>query len=166
MKLTFTPSPQEFEQALESWAWIDIGDKQPLFASLFGDVFFQAGDGVWYLDQLEGTLTREWEDRAAMDAALDTEDGHDKYLLGALAIAARDAGLVLGPAQVYDFAPPPILGGPIVVDNITVMDFVVSSHIAGQIHDQVRRLEPGTSISEIRVEEPKARRQRKLFKRR
>ena len=65
MNLTFVPTPQEFEQALESWAWIGLGDKQPVFASLFGDVFFEADDGVWYLDQLEGTLTREWESRAA-----------------------------------------------------------------------------------------------------
>lgn len=165
MKLTFVPTPQEFEQALESWAWIGLADKRPWFASLFGDVFFEADDGVWYLDRLEGTLTREWESRTELEAALETEAGHDRYLLGALAIAAHNAGKVLGPNQVYDFTPPPILGGPVVVDNISVMDFVVSVNLAGQIHDQVRGLPPGSAVTEFRIEEPKPKR-RGLFRRR
>jgi hypothetical protein len=137
VKLTFVPTPQEFEHRLL----------------------------VAEADQLEGTLTREWESRAELGAALDTEAGHDRYLLGALAIAAHDAGKLLGPGQVYDFIPPPILGGPIVVDSISVMDFVVSVDLTGQIHDQVRGLPPGAAVTELRVEGPKSKR-RGLFRRR
>jgi Domain of unknown function (DUF1851) len=165
MVLTVTPSPQEFERALESWAWIGLEGKRPLFASLFGDVFFEAADGIWYLSQLDGTLTHEWADRAALDAALATEEGQDRYLLGGLVIGARKADLVLGPGEVYDFVPPPILGGPIAVENLTVMDFVVSVHIGGQLHDQVRHQEPGTPISELRFEGPARSKRRWLFRR-
>jgi hypothetical protein len=42
-----------------------------------------------------------------------------------------------------------VLGGPIDLDNVGVLDFVVALSIAGQIHDQVRHLPPGTAISGI-----------------
>jgi hypothetical protein len=165
MVLTVTPSPHEFERALEAWAWIGLEGKRPLFASLFGDVFFEAPDGIWFLSHLDGTLTHEWADRAALDAALATEEGQDEYLLGGLVIGARNAGLVLGPGEVYHFVPPPILGGLIAVENLTVMDFVVSVHIGGQLHDQARHLEPGTPISELRLEDPARSKRRWLFRR-
>jgi hypothetical protein len=42
---------------------------------------------------------------------------------------------------------PPILGGPIAVDAIEAIDFVVGLHLLGQLHEQVTRLPPGTQIS-------------------
>jgi hypothetical protein len=80
---------------------------------------------------------------------LDTEDGQDAYLLGGLAMGADRRGIVLEAGQVYCFTPPPVLGGPIDLDNVGVLDFVVALSIAGQIHDQVRHLPPGTAISGI-----------------
>lgn len=68
-------------------------------------------------------------------------------MLGGLAFAAEDRGLVPGPEQVYGFAKPPVLGGAIDVENIEVIDFVVGVSIAGQLHAQVRDLPPGTAIS-------------------
>jgi len=40
-----------------------------------------------------------------------------------------------------------VLGGPIEVGNIGIIDFVVGVNIAGQLHDQVRALLPGTVIT-------------------
>jgi len=37
------------------------------------------------------------------------------------------------------------------LDNVEVIDFVVSLNIAGQIHEQVRDLPPGTPISGITI---------------
>ena len=55
-------SPDQFAQALESWDWIGIGDKSPVFASPFGDVFFRAADGLWWLDTLTigQSISRRW----------------------------------------------------------------------------------------------------------
>jgi hypothetical protein len=37
------------------------------------------------------------------------------------------------------------------LNNVTVMPFVVSLSIAGQLHDQVRKLPPGTKISGFKM---------------
>jgi hypothetical protein len=66
-------------------------------------------------------------------------------LLGGLAFAAAERGIVLRPNQVYDFATP--LGGALDVEQISAMDFVVALNLAGQIHDQIRNLPPGTPIT-------------------
>jgi hypothetical protein len=67
-------------------------------------------------------------------------------------MSAEVVGMTLGPDEVYDFTPPPVLGGPLKVENITKMNFVVALNIAGQIHDQVRGLPPGTKISGVTID--------------
>lgn len=166
MDFTLDVPADELAAALDSWTWIGLGDKTPLFASLFGDVFLEDTQGCWYLSQVEGTLTCAWPDRAALMAALETEAGQDEYLLAGLVIAARCAGVTLDPGQVYDFVPPPILGGAIGVESLQPMSFLVSVHIGGQLHDQVRHLEPGTPITGLRFEDPPTSPRRRRFARR
>jgi hypothetical protein len=48
-------SPEQFTRALESWDWIGVADKSPMFTSPFGDVFLRGQTDFWYLDTLEGT---------------------------------------------------------------------------------------------------------------
>jgi hypothetical protein len=153
MEATRTFSPDQFARALESWQWIGLASKVALFASPFGDVFFQADDGLWWLDTLQGTLTRPWNTAEALNADLATTDGQDQYLLLGLAIAAEQRGIIPAANQVYAFTVPPALGGALDIDNIETIDFVVGMHIAGQIHDQVRNLPPGTRISGITINE-------------
>ncbi len=62
----------EFSQALESWRWIGIEGKTLLFCSPFGDVSLRAADGIWWLDTVEGTLTRRWAHSEELKAALRT----------------------------------------------------------------------------------------------
>src|SRR5215469_12598876 len=152
MDLARTFAPEQFERALESWRWAGVAGKRPLFASPFGDVFFDADDGVWFLDLLEGTLTRQWPDAAALKASLRTIEGQDRYLLAGLAFAAERQGLAPSAAQVLGFKNPPFLGGAVAADNIDVIDFEVSLYIAGQLHRQVKELLPGTRISGFTVD--------------
>lgn len=151
MHLTRAFSAEQYARALESWAWLDLDGRTPAFASPFGDVFFQADDGIWWLDTLEGALTCPWPDTAALGADLATEEGQDQFLLAGLAHGAASRGLVPTETQVYAFTIPPVLGGPLTVDNIVVLDFVVAVDLAGQIHDQVRLLPPGTPISGVTI---------------
>ena len=81
MELTRSFTAGQFARALESWDWADIQNKQPVFTSPFGDVFFKAQDGFWFLDLLEGMLTRLWSDADALQAELNTAAGQDRYLM-------------------------------------------------------------------------------------
>ena len=147
MDLTRSFSAVQFTRALESWAWAGVPGKQPLFTSPFGDVFLQAPDGFWFLDLLEGALTRPWPDADALRTDLNTAAGRDRYLMAGLAMAAEGRGIVPSDDQVLGFKVVPILGGAIAVENIEVIDFVVSLNLAGQLHQQVRDMPPGTRIS-------------------
>jgi Domain of unknown function (DUF1851) len=144
----------QYRDALASWAWLDFGGKQPLFTSLFGDVFFQAGDGYWFLDTMEGTLTSPWQRQDEIEAALAGRDGQEQFLLASLASAAAQSGLLPDDDEVYDFTTPPVLGGVQAIDNLGVADFAVAVNICGQIHAQVRDLPPGTPIGEIKITPP------------
>src|SRR5690348_14526207 len=90
MELIRRFTPAAFARGLEDWGWL-IGERnlRPLVASVFGDVFMQNEDGVWFLDLLEGALTLEWASAQDLQAALTTAEGQDKYLLGGIALGAE-----------------------------------------------------------------------------
>jgi hypothetical protein len=151
VQLTRIFTPDQYAKATEPWAWLGLAGKTPIFASAFGDIFFTAADGFWFLDTVEGTLTRPWRTADELNAALNSADGQDMYLLSTLAAEAERAGLIAGPNQVYDFKITPALGGPIDVSNIGVIDFVVGVNITGQLHEQLRGVPPGTKIAGVTI---------------
>lgn len=166
MDLLRTFPPETWSQALDDWTWLDLTGKAPLCASPFGDAFLEADDGIWWLDHLEGRLTREFDNRESMSAALQGEDKQDHYLMAGLALAAERQGLVAAPTEVYGFEIPPVLGGPITVENVKVYSFVVYASLTAQIHRQVKDLPPGSPIEGFSFEqdapEPRNKR-RRLF---
>jgi hypothetical protein len=149
-------SPGTYAAALDAWQWRDLSDLTPMFTGPFGDVFLEGRGGVWFLDLLEGTLTREWDGVDALHAALDTPAGSDRFLLAGLAHAAHEAGHRPGPTELLTFSVPPLLGAPVSVDNVTVMDAMVYVNLQGQLHRQVADLPPGTDVSGFTIagEEP------------
>jgi hypothetical protein len=153
MLLTKTFDAPTFARALDDWSWLDLSGKVPVLSSLFGDVFLQDSRGYWFLDTIAGSLSLVARSRDEMQAKLDSQEGQDNFLLGGLAMAADRNGMHLNADQVYDFQIPPVLGGKTDLGNVTVMDFVVSLSIAGQLHDQVRNLPPGTKVSGFKVVE-------------
>lgn len=140
-------SADQYASALNAWEWAGIGDKVPLFASPFGDLFLQSDDGCWFLSIVHGTLTRRWYGVDELRAELATPEGQERYLMAGLAREAERAGIVPGARQVYDFKHPPVAGGPVAVDNIQALDFAVTLNVAGQIHGQVKNLPEGAEIS-------------------
>jgi len=141
--------PALYVEALESWTFLDLADKRPLFTSPFGDVFLQTESGFWFLDVIAGELSRLWSSEGDLIAALNSREGQAEYLMVGLADQAENAGLQPGEAEIYGFCIPPVLGGPTELSNVELGDFVVTLNIAGQIHNQVRTLPPGTPISGI-----------------
>ena len=120
---------------------------------MFGDVFLQGSDGVWFLDSIEGTLALRWPDVHALQALLNTPEGQDQFLLGSIAIAAQERGLAAGPAEIFTFTVHPALGGPISAENVETMDYVVASSICGQLRLQLKDLPPGTPITGFALDE-------------
>jgi hypothetical protein len=146
-------SPDLLSKALTDWQWLaDLAGKQPIVTSAFGDVFLQGDDGVWFLDTVEGKLSREWDSPTSLQAQLNTVDGQDRYLMAGLAVAAFDSGLLPDDRQVLSFKVAPVLGGSFELQNIEVSDLMVTLSIAGQIHQQIKDLPPGTPISGIHID--------------
>jgi hypothetical protein len=147
MELVRRFTPEQYANALESWAWIGVADMVPICTSAFGDVFLQSANGtVFFLDTIEGTLTAVWESIAALQADLNTAEGRDQYLVPGLVAEAGRRGIVPSRDQVLDFLIPPILGGSTDIDNVQVCPFEVSVNLSGQMHYQVKDLPPGTVI--------------------
>ncbi|UTT63839.1 T6SS immunity protein Tdi1 domain-containing protein [Microcella humidisoli] len=142
---------EQYARALESWAFLDLAGKKPSLSSPFGDIFFESEDGWWFLDIVGGNLTRDWSSGAELQAALNTRDGQDNYLMVELATAATGLNLHPGEDEILSFTVPPMLGGPLSADNVEVSDMVVSVNLYGQIHEQTRNLPPGTPIAGINI---------------
>jgi hypothetical protein len=88
MELVRTFTPEQCTRGLRAWAWLRPGPMKPIFASPFGDVFFRAADGIWWLDTIEGGISRRWESEEALRAEIETAAGQDDYLLAGLGLAA------------------------------------------------------------------------------
>jgi hypothetical protein len=52
---------------------------------------------------------------------------------------------------VLSFTIPPVLGGAIAAGDIQAADFAVTVDLAGQLHQQLANLPPGTSITGFKV---------------
>ncbi|MGC4174297.1 T6SS immunity protein Tdi1 domain-containing protein [Demequina sp.] len=152
MELIRRFAPEQYVAALEQWEWAGISSLTPVFTSPFGDVFFSDADGAyWYLDTVAGQLTREWDSGAELQAAVNTRDGQDQFLMVALAEAASANGIEPDQDQVLSFVVPPVLGGQLDPANLGASDFVVTLDLLGQIHRQVKDLPPGTQISGVNL---------------
>lgn len=138
-----------YAAALESWSFLDLADKSPIFTSPFGDVFLQADNGFWFLDVLAGELRHQWSNEDEINAELNSPSGQDEFLMISLASQAENSGLKPDEGEVFSFRVPPVLGGATDISNVEVSDFVVALDIAGQIHKQVMTLPPGTPINGI-----------------
>ncbi|KJL33328.1 hypothetical protein RS86_01988 [Microbacterium azadirachtae] len=87
--------------ALESWDFLDLADKSPLFTSPFGDVFMQGPKSYWLLDVVGGSLSELCSTGEELTAILNTKDGRDEYLMVGLAAEAEANGLVPSGDEIY-----------------------------------------------------------------
>jgi hypothetical protein len=150
--LFISPSVEDVHRALDGWKWIGLTGLRAIAVSAFGEVFFQsADDTVLHLDTLEGRLSPVSRDLPEFIAKLLEAEHRDALLLGGLVMSARSRGMPLPPGHCYDFKLPPALGGAMDVDQIRTQLFVVKLDLAGQLHEQVKDLPPGTPIDKITI---------------
>ncbi|OUR86890.1 hypothetical protein A9Q81_27570 [Gammaproteobacteria bacterium 42_54_T18] len=145
------PSKEEINDGLEAWGWLDFSGKEPFAVTAFGDVFFDANDGVYFLDKVSGELEPVCDTKKQLEEILNSADGQDHFLMSELVLLAREHGLILGYGECYEFKILPMLNGEMVFDNLQKMDFKVSLHIAGQIIGQVKDFPEGTQIEEVKL---------------
>lgn len=149
--LFITPTPEDIVRALDGWKWIGLEGLTVIAVSAFGEIFFRANDQeIHHLDTIEGRLVRVAPSLSVFTAELQETDRRDELLLGGVVLAARSRGLVLDSMECYDYRIAPILGGQMDIDQVEKMLFVVKLHIAGQIHEQVKDLPPGTPINSFK----------------
>ncbi|MGQ2930015.1 DUF1851 domain-containing protein [Sphingopyxis sp. OPL5] len=142
----------DVQRALDGWAWIGLNNLAVIAVSAFGDVFFRAEDGsIQFLDMIEGRLSKVGDNLADFTATLQETDRRDELLLAGMVIGARNKGINLTAGECYDFEIAPIVGGPMSLDKVHKISFVVKVHIAGQLHEQVKDLPPGTRISGFKI---------------
>lgn len=140
-----TPDATELDRGLEAWHWIGLEEKTPVAVTAFGDVFFVALTGIWFLDTVEGTLSRVCGSRQELAAILESDEGKNLYLLAGLVQKAVREGMSLGPGECYSFTKAPILGGEISYANIQKRDLASALQDAGQIHQKLRNASGGAS---------------------
>jgi hypothetical protein len=150
--LPFIPfEPASVATALGAWAWIGVAGKAPVRLTAFGQVFLQDAEGIWFLDTIDGKLTRVCAGEAELETLLQDPDAREHYLLESFLERVAATGRTLRPGQVFDFIVNPVIGGRMELANVRATDLMVSIHMAGQIHDQVRSLPPGTKIDRVDI---------------
>ena len=145
------PALEDVNYGLESWDWLDFSDKEPFVATVFGDIFFDSKEGVYFLDKVSGSLEVICESKQALQDIFNTVDGQNHYLMTALVMLARDRGMILDDNECYDFKISPALSGAVEFDNLQKMNFKTSLHITGQLIKQIKDLPPGTKINEVKL---------------
>ncbi len=150
--LVVKQKPEDIEDALEAWDWLDFSGKTPVITTCFGDVFFESDEGIYFLDSIGGSLDKVATSKSELQDILNTEDGKDHFLMAGLVALARDSGLILEEGECYDFTISPALSGSMELSNMQKMSFKVSLHISGQLMKQIKDLPPGTKISEVKLD--------------
>jgi len=143
-------SEQDLHGALGSWRWLPLTNLTIFAVSAFGEAFLRNTSGeIFHMDTIEGQLLRVANSMSEFFELLQAEEVQNKLLLAGFVIGARSRGMILEEGECYDFKIAPILGGPMEATQIEKTSFIVKLDIAGQIHEQIKALPPGTEISEI-----------------
>jgi hypothetical protein len=161
----FASAPNWPVDMLASWRWL-IGAQtvRILRVTAMGSLFLMDAEGaVHFLDTTEGSFHRVADSQEAIEGLFDSSGNRKALLWSFFVRILRQHGMFLQPGQCYGWKIPPCMGGRPELENIEPSDVGVHVSMQGQIHEQVRRLQPGTSIDEVRVVEPQRSFWRRLF---
>lgn len=136
---------------IRDWTWLTGTDKTPIMVSSIGDLFLKdTTDRVFWLNTGDGTLTAVADGIEMFREKLQDQDVVNDWFLVDLIDALKTEGKRLKPGQVYSYKKLIVLGGDYTPDNFEPTDIEVHFSFAGQIHQQVKDLPPGTKINSIK----------------
>lgn len=151
-ELTIDTEGLDVSHLLDAWRWLVDGAMQPMIITAAGDMFLRNLDGqVFWLNTIDGQLGLATESVAQFREQMTQSEFTEEWFMPGLVAQMLAAGVKLEPGQCYSFKQPPILGGSFEADNIEPCDLVVHFSMSGQIHEQIKDLPEGTSISDIRI---------------
>jgi hypothetical protein len=152
--LTISPNGVDMEALLSDWIWAMAEPLRPVLITALGDVFAQGESGaVYFVDVVGGAISIVADDGATFQELLQDAKFVTERMYPSRIVELRRAGMSLEPGQVYSHKHPLVLGGEDELENIEQTDVAVHVGIHGQIHQQVKDLPEGTSISDIQIEE-------------
>jgi len=136
------------ERVLEFWRWLIPESHCPLFATALGDLFLTdpAGRVLW-LDVGVGRLQRVAADEREFERAATDPDNYGLWFGEGLVDQLRAAGKVLFPFECYGYVTLPMLGGAYEPSNFTIYPVVRHFRVWGQVHEQLRGVPDGTTVT-------------------
>jgi hypothetical protein len=138
---------------LSDWQWLTGQHKLPVLVTAMGNVFVQdAEDGtISLLDPGEGKLRHVAASIEELQSLLaDREFVYSEFMVEDF-VSLQQTDRILAPGKVFGYIKPPVLGGSFDVDNLEPTDIEVHFSLSGQIHQQVKDLPDGTSISHVSI---------------
>jgi hypothetical protein len=134
------------------WNWLLTGIIRPLMISKFGDMFFQRQNGcIYFLDTLEGTVSDICDSEDEFEVYINQVENIEKYLLSDFVYELVNSNQIPNESECYSFLVPPVLGGKIGIDNISIMNLAVSMSLLGQLHRQVKNMPEGYKITDFKL---------------
>jgi hypothetical protein len=147
------PIEDEFDadEALAEWRWLVPEPATPLLVTAFGDLFLLVRSGaVRFLDTLGGTCDQVAPSADAWKEMLQNPEHVEEWFMPALVILLNEAGEQLSQGQCYSPVQSIATGGALAVDNFKPTDWQVHLAFSGSMHEQVKKLPPGTKITGVK----------------
>lgn len=152
-RLTIDVAGLDCDRLLLDWRWLVPESLRPFCLTVFGDWFFEDSTGrVIFLDTIAAKLSEVAQSRREFLSARAKQENLDQCFMADLVTLCWDRGLRPGSGQCLSFKIPPVLSGPLDLDNVEVCDLVVHLSILGQIHRGVKDLPAGTRIHRFIVD--------------
>jgi hypothetical protein len=139
-------------RALQYWKWILPEEYTPLLLTAFGDWVFGAPDGsIHFLDTLEGQLRKISENVHEFNRLKETTEKKDEWFMEVWVIGMANRGILLKPGECFGFKVHPKIGGKIEFDNMKPFQVVPYEWILGQLHEQISKMMPGSTITGFKL---------------
>ena len=141
------------DQILSDWTWILGSTKLPIMITAAGDAFVQDTEDntVHFLDTVLGSLNKVADSFETFQKLLDDKDFVVEYMMVQQVGDLLQRGIKLNKGEVYSFKTPPVVGGEFTFENIEKSDIEIHFSFSGQIHEQVKDIPDGETISGIKI---------------
>lgn len=144
------------DDVLADWRWL-TGPKLKLWhVTRAGDALLRstADNSIHFLDVVAGKVERIAENEEDFETAVAIQENADRWLMPEVVNGQEALGMLPGADECLSFKIPPILGGTLDPDNFETCCVLVHFSIAGQIHQQIKDLPPGTKIENLNIQMP------------